>query len=67
MHRERFDRDEAQSYVEELDRARLAFVRKFFNVHADEPTLFHMVLNLEKMEAKTVAAVIVHACGDLAS
>ena len=67
MHRERFDRDEAQSYVEEVDRARLAFVRKFFNVHADEPTLFHMVLNLEKMEAKTVAAVIVHACVDLAS
>ena len=66
MHRERFDREEAQSYVEEVDRARFAFVRKFFNVYADDPTLFHMMLNLDKMEAKTAVAVIVHACADLA-
>jgi cytidylate kinase len=67
MHSENFDREEAQSYVEEVDRARLAFVRKFFKVDADDATLYHMVLNMDKMEAKTAAAVIVHACGDLSS
>ena len=67
MQREHFDREEAQSHVEEVDRARVAFVRKFFKVHPDEPTLYHMVLNMDKMEAKTAAAVIVHACADLES
>lgn len=66
MQREHFDREEAQSYVGEVDRARVAFVRKFFKVQPDEPTLYHMMLNMDKMEAKTAAAVIVHACGDLA-
>ena len=67
MQREYFDREEAQYHVEEVDRARVAFVRKFFKVHPDEPTLYHMVLNMDKMEAKTAAAVIVHACADLES
>ena len=67
MQREHFDREEAQSYVEELDRARVAFIRKFFKVHADEPTLYHLGWNMDTLEAKTAAAVIVHACGDLDS
>jgi cytidylate kinase len=67
MQREHFDRDEAQGYVEELDRARVAFFRKFFKTHPDEPTLYHMMLNMGRMEAKTAAEVIVHAAADLAS
>ena len=35
--------------------------------NADDATLYHMVLNMDKMEEKTAAAVIVHACGDLSS
>ena len=65
MQREHFDREEAQSHVEEVDRARIAFVRKFFKVVPDDPTHYHMVLNMDKMEAQTAAAVIVHAFGDL--
>ena len=67
MGREHFERDEAQGYVEELDRARVAFFRKFFKVHPDEPSLYDIMLNMARLESKTAAEVIVHAVGDLAS
>lgn len=66
MGREHFERDEAQGYVEELDRARVAFFRKFFKVHPDEPSLYDIMLNMARLEAKTAAEVIAHAAGDLA-
>ena len=58
---------EAQGYVEELDRARVAFFRKFFKVHPDEPSLYDIMLNMARLESKTATEVIVHAVGDLAS
>ena len=67
MGREHFERDEAQGYVEELDRARVAFFRKFFKVHPDEPSLYDIMFNMARLESKTAAEVIVHAVGDLAS
>ena len=65
MGREHFDREEAQGYVEEVDRARVAMTRKFFKTQPDEPTLYHMVLNMDKIQFKTAAEIIVHAAGDL--
>ena len=65
MQREHFDRAEARGYVEELDRARIAFCRKFFKANPDEPTLYHMMLNMGQMEIKTAAEVIIHTAGDL--
>jgi cytidylate kinase len=67
MEREHLEHDEAETYVEELERARVSFFRKFFKVHPNEPTLYHMMLNMDKMQPKTAAKVIVHAAGDLAS
>ena len=65
--REHFDPDEAQGYVEELDRARVAFFRKFFEkVGPDDPSIYHMMLNMGRMESKTAAEVIVHTARDLA-
>lgn len=52
--------------MEELDRARVAFFRKFFKVHPDEPSLYDIMLNMARLEAKTATEVIVHAAGDLA-
>ena len=66
MQREHLDLDEAQVYVEELERARIAFFRKFFKTHPNEPTLYHMMLNMGKMQPETATEVIVHAAGDLA-
>ena len=65
--REHFDPNEAQGYVEELDRARVAFFRKFFEkVGPDDPSIYHMMLNMGRMESKTAAEVIVHTARDLA-
>ncbi len=65
--REHFDRSEAQGYVEELDLARIALNRKVFKVNPDDPSLYHMMLNMGKMELKTASEVIIHAAGDLES
>ncbi len=67
MEWEHLDREEAQVHVEELERARVIFFRKYFKVHPNEPTLYHMMLNMGKMQPKTAAEVIVHAAGDLVS
>ena len=67
MQREHLEHDEAEVYVEELERARIAFVSKFFKVHPNDPTLYHMMLNMGKMQPKTAAEAIAHAAGDLAS
>jgi cytidylate kinase len=66
MRREHFSREEAKSYVEELEQARVAFFRKFFKVHPYETSLYHMVLNTGEMGVETAAKVIVHAVEDLA-
>ena len=66
MQRENMERDEAQVYVDELERARVVYFRKFFKVSPDDPTLYHMMLNMDKMEPKTAADVVSHAAGDLA-
>ena len=66
MEREHMERDEAQVYVEELERARVVYFQKFFKVSPDDPTLYHLMLNMDKMEPKTAADVVSHAAGDLA-
>ena len=65
MEWEHLDREEAEVYVEELERARVAFVRKFFKVDPNDPTLYHMMLNMDKVQPKTAAEVISHAARDL--
>ena len=66
MGTEHFDREEAQGHVQELEQARIAFFRKFFKTHPDEPNLYHVMLNMGRMEFKTAAEVIVHTARDLA-
>ena len=65
MEREHLEHDDAETYVEELEQARVSFFRKFFKVHPNEPALYHMMLNMDKMQPKTAAEVIAHAAGDL--
>ena len=67
MQREHLDRDEAEVYVRELDEAWASYFRKFFKPSPTDPARYHMMLNMEKLPAKTAAAAIVHACGDLES
>ena len=62
---EHLDRNDAEVYVEELERAREAYFRKFFKVNPNEPTIYHMMLNMDKMQPRAAADVIVHAAGAL--
>ncbi len=62
---EHLDRDDAEVYVEELERAREAYFRKFFKVSPNEPTLYHMMLNMDKMQPRIAAEVIVHAASTM--
>ena len=67
MSREHFDHDESQSYVEELDQARTAYFRRYFNVHPEDPSLYHVMLNTAKVEYETATEIIMHAAADLRS
>ena len=67
MAREHFEREEAEIHVEELERARVNFVQKFWKVHPNEATHYHMMLNMGRMSPKVAAEVIAHAAGDLTS
>ena len=67
MDRENYEEAEAKVYTEELERAREEFFRKFWKANPNDPTLYHMMLNMGKMQPKTAAEVIVHAAGDLVS
>jgi cytidylate kinase len=65
MEREHLGREEAEEFAEELERARVAFFRKFFKVHPNDPSLYHIMLNMGKVQRQTAAEIIVHAAGDL--
>jgi len=65
MRREHFTREEATAYVEELEQARITFFRKFFKVNANDPAMYHMVLNMGLLQQKTAAEVVAHAAGDI--
>ncbi|PKB78792.1 MAG: hypothetical protein BZY88_16660 [SAR202 cluster bacterium Io17-Chloro-G9] len=67
MAREHLDREEAEVYVRELDEAWVVFFRKIYKTSPTDPSRYHMMLNMDKIQAKTAAEVIVHACGDLES
>ena len=66
MAREHYTRAEAAKFVAELEEARIAFFRKFFKVHPNDPELYHLILNAGKIRYETAAQMIVHAVEDLA-
>lgn len=65
MQREHLERDEAQVYVRELDEAWQTYFRKYFQKNPTDPSLYHMILNMDKMQTSKAAEVIIHACADL--
>jgi cytidylate kinase len=65
MEREHLTRKEAEAYVEEVEQARIRFFRKFFKVNPNDPSLYHLMLNLGQMQPETAAEVI--ACTTLKS
>ena len=65
MAREHYTREEATKYVAELEEARIAFFRKFFKVHPNDPELYHLMLNAAKLRPETTAEIVLHSVEDL--
>jgi cytidylate kinase len=65
MAREHYNRQEATKYVAELEEARIAFFRKFFRVNANDPELFHLILNGARIRPEIAAEMVVHAAEGL--
>ena len=65
MEREHLEQAEAQQYLEGLEEARVRFFQKFFKVSPEDPTLYHMMLDMGHMSDDTAAKIIAHATGDL--
>jgi len=65
IRRERYGREEAQKHSADTEKARQAFFRKFFKVHPDTPSLYHLCLNMDRMKVDAAADIVVHAVRDL--
>ena len=59
--REHLDEKGAAKYVTDLEKARIVYFRKFFKVHPDDPSLYHMVLNMETMGPNDAADIVAQA------
>jgi cytidylate kinase len=67
MEREHLTREDAEAYVEEVEQARIKFFRKFFKVDPNDPSLYHLMLNLGQMRLETAAEVIACMAKELRS
>ena len=56
--REHLDEKEALEYVDNLEKARVSFYRKFFKVHPDDPVLYDVMLNMDEMSHHTATEII---------
>ncbi|MBI4296978.1 MAG: cytidylate kinase-like family protein [Chloroflexi bacterium] len=61
MENDRVDRREAEVLAQQRAQGRIAFFRKFFKVDADDPLLFHMVINTGLVSVDEAAYVIADA------
>ena len=52
---------EAERRIDEAEKARVAFFRKFFRASADDPANFHMILNTHALDSERAASIIVQA------
>ena len=58
---------DAEKYMTDMEKARIAYFRKFFKVRPDDPNLYHMVLNMGTVSVNTAAKIVAHSVGNLAS
>ena len=49
---------QARRYIQEQDRAMADYMRQFYNADVDDPTLYHMVLNVAKLGVKGCVSLI---------
>lgn len=65
MQRENYTREEAENYGAELERAHENYFRRFFDYNPNDPTHYHMMLNMGLMVPQKAADIIVNATRDI--
>ena len=65
MEREHLDYKAAKQFEDNHERARIAFFDKFFKVNPQDPSLYHMIINMADLRLETAAEIITHAAQDL--
>ncbi|MEK9659671.1 MAG: cytidylate kinase-like family protein [Chloroflexota bacterium] len=61
MNRENLDRAEAERFVAENDKGRNAYFQRFFKVHPDDPTHYHLMVNTDLLSTPKAAELVVGA------
>lgn len=61
MDREHLDWRGAETYATDMEKARVTYFRKFFQVHPDDPGLYHLVLNMGSLSDIAAAEIVAHA------
>ncbi len=61
MKREEINRREARARVAASDRARSAYLKRYYHVHWTDPSLYDLVINTDKIDALTAIELIVRA------
>lgn len=54
---------EARKFIRREDRGRGRFMKKYFDVHIDDPLLYHLVVNTDRLSCDQTAKLIVDAMG----
>jgi cytidylate kinase len=58
------DEESARKGQREVDRARDAYARVFFNVHQDDPRLYHVILDSTVLSVEACVDIIIRAARD---
>jgi cytidylate kinase len=60
---ENMDRDDAERRCKKTDRAREAYVKRYYNCDARDPSLYDLVLDSTRLDLDACVEVIATACG----
>jgi hypothetical protein len=61
QHAERMNRKEALRRIQQQDRGRNRYVKKYFGKNADDPLLYHMIINTDLIPLDTAARMLGNA------
>ena len=61
LKREHFSEPDALNYTRDLEQARITFYNKFFKVNPSDPTLYHLMLNMDHLSREVAVDMITRA------
>ncbi|MCH7552535.1 MAG: cytidylate kinase-like family protein [Chloroflexi bacterium] len=65
MRRERLNREDAARTVKNNEEGRTAYYKKFFKVSAEDPVLYHLFLNSDRLGAEHTATIVADAAKEV--